>query len=199
MMEKGFSTKAFIFVIVLSCSSAVFNLSILPRVTRIQVTPPSSIVNISFLNLIWRVYIHCFHSVAEDQNDGEIGQVDNPGEFTPPWPAAAIDPYSMIYQQQEKQPTFYYGWSYFYRQPMNLTSSSSSSDAGPSTRQLDKHWRRKQSGRQTIRCGRGPATMPAAKRSLISVRIAAGADTKKNLWPFMVIAFLLCPELYFNI
>jgi hypothetical protein len=40
--------------------------------------------------------------------------------------------------------------------------------------------------------------MPAAKRSLISVRIAAGADTKKNLWPFMVIAFLLlCPELYF--
>jgi hypothetical protein len=143
------------------------------------------------------MFIDCFHSVAEDQNDGEIGQVGNPGEFTPPWPAAAINPYSMIYQQQQgKQPTFYYGWSYFYRQPMNLTSSSSSSDAGPSTRQLDKH---KQSGKQTIRCGRGPVTMPAARRSSISVRIAAGADTKKNLWPFMVIAFLLCPELYFNI
>ena len=33
-MEKEFSTKAFIFVIVLSCSSIVLSLSILPRVTR---------------------------------------------------------------------------------------------------------------------------------------------------------------------
>ena len=36
-----------------------------------------------------------------------------------------------------------------------------------------------------IQCGRGPATMPAA-RSLISQRIVGGVNAKKNAWPFMV-------------
>jgi hypothetical protein len=36
-----------------------------------------------------------------------------------------------------------------------------------------------------IQCGRGPATMPAA-RSPINERIIEGVSAKKNAWPFMV-------------
>lgn len=58
MMEKGFSTKAFIFVIVLSCSSAVFSLRILPRVTR---TSDATIIDCKYF--IFKFNLTCIYSL----------------------------------------------------------------------------------------------------------------------------------------
>jgi hypothetical protein len=93
-------------------------------------------------------------------------------------PVPSFNPHAIF-----QQPTIYKGWSYFSGQPSLTTPVATTS-----SRQFAKHWRHP-AVKQAIQCGRGPATMPKS-RSSISERIAGGTDTKKNIWPFMVISFV---------
>lgn len=93
--------------------------------------------------------------VYHGKNDGSI-------------PVSSLNPYSIMFPQQQQQPVVSKGWSYSYGQPSFITPVSVLSMK-----------------QNAIQCGRGPASFPT-NRTLNHGRIAGGTGAKKNSWPYVV-------------
>jgi hypothetical protein len=79
-----------------------------------------------------------------------------------------------MYRQQPS------GWPFPYGYPGLVSPSQRQFDA-----EYEEYLNEQLTLKQAPKCGSGPNVMPTS-RALATERVAGGADTKKNAWPFIV-------------